>query len=60
MNRTVKPLLTLLAMIAVLGYTWYNYSIGKVGGSFLLIAVFALSLPFMNILGGLIDQWNQK
>ncbi len=60
MNQHTKGLLSLLAMVAALGYTWYNYTTGKVGGSFLLVAVFALALPFMNILGNLIDEWKKN
>ncbi len=60
MNRNTKPVLTLLGILFVLGYTYYNYSVGKTSAGFLLIAVFALALPFMNILGTLIDEWKHK
>ncbi len=60
MNRNPKPILTLLGILFVLGYTYYNYTTGQTSAGFLLIAVFALALPFMNILGNLIDDWKKK
>ena len=60
MNKITKMLLTLLAILAVLGYTFYNYSTGERDLTFLIVCTAILGFPFVNILNLLIQELKNK
>ena len=60
MNKITKMLLTLLAILAVLGYTFYNYSTGDRDLTFLIVCTAILGFPFVNILNLLIQELKNK
>ena len=60
MNKIAKMIFALLGMAAALGYTVYNYSIGKIDMTFLLVCVAVLGFPFVNITNLLIQELKNK
>ena len=60
MNKITKMILALLAMAAVLGYTYYNYITGQRDLTFLLVCMAVLGFPFVNILNLLIQEIKNK
>lgn len=60
MNKIAKMVLTLLGILAVLGYTCYNYMTGQRDLTFLLVCAVILGIPFVNILNLLIQELKNK
>lgn len=60
MNKIAKMLLTLLGILAVLGYTFYNYATGERDLTFLIVCTAILGIPFVNILNLLIQELKNK
>ena len=60
MKNAVKMVLTLLCMVAVLGYTVYNYTMGKTDLTMLMVSVVILGIPFINIIHLLIQELKNK
>ena len=56
MNNKVKMLLTVALMLACLGYTFYNYAVGKTELPMLIAACAVLGLPMINIVSSLIEE----
>ena len=56
MNSKLKMVLTLLLMLACIGYTFYNFFTGRTEASMLIVACVVLGVPFVNILRVLIGE----
>ena len=56
MNKKTQMILTILMILAALGYTIYNYVIGKTEPMMLVVCVMILGWPLVNIVRGLIDE----
>ena len=60
MNKTGKAILTILAMLAVLAYTAFNYASGKTTLAMFLVSVAILGIPMVNMINILIQERNEK
>ncbi len=60
MNETVKKLLTALVMVAVLVYTFYNYTTGKTDTTFLVVACLFIGYPLVVIVSSLIQDLKNR
>ena len=60
MNKIAKMVLTLLGILAVLGYTFYNYTTGARDLTFLIVCTAVLGIPFVNILNILIQELKNR
>lgn len=60
MNKIAKMVLTLMGILAVLGYTYYNYVTGQRDLTFLIVCVVVLGIPFVNILNLLIQELKNR
>ena len=55
MNSVPKMILTIVLILACLGYTVYNYLQGRAEPAMLVVAFAILGFPLINIVRGLID-----
>ena len=53
MENLKKILPVLLLMLAVLGYTLYNYSAGRFGNTELMVYLVVLALPLIGMINSL-------
>ena len=60
MNPTVKTILVILAMVAALVYTVFNYLAGKIDTMFLMVCFVLLGIPMVNMINILIRDWKNK
>ena len=60
MKKIPEMILTIALILAVLGYTLYNYSVGKTDTTMLIVCVVILGWPLVNIVRGLIDALKNK
>lgn len=60
MKPIVKKLLTVALMIAVLGYTIFNYIGGKISIPALCIACFIIGYPMINIITSIIGDLRER
>ena len=60
MNKTVKALLTILAMLAVMAYTVWNYSNEKIDFAMFLVSMIILGIPMVNMINLMIQEWKNK
>ena len=56
MKSHAKTLGTIVLMLAVIGYTVYNYLHGKIDSAMFLVSVAILALPLINIINLLIQE----
>ena len=60
MDNMKKYALTLLATLAVMAYTIWNYATRRTDQLLFLVSMVALSIPLMNIINLLIQEWKNK
>ena len=60
MNKIPKMILTLCAMAAVIGYTLFNFSTGKISMTYCVVFLAILGIPFINILNILIQELKNR
>ena len=60
MKKIPEMVLTIALILAVLGYTFHNYSVGKTDTTMLIVCVVVLGWPLVNIVRGLIDALKNK
>ena len=60
MKSVPKMILCLAVVACCIGYTVYNYVIGRVDQKFLLIAIALQFFPFCNIFRALIQELRNK
>ena len=60
MKTIPKMILTIVMILAALGYTWYNYTIGRTDSTMLIVCVLILGWPLINIVRGLIEELKNK
>ena len=56
MNNTVKLILTLLAIAAVIAYTVSNYVSGRIDAAYLVVCIAIVGIPLVNIIRILLSQ----
>ena len=60
MNELVKKLLTIVLIVAALGFTFYNYLNGKVSMLALCLVVFMLGRPAVTIISSIISDLKDR
>ena len=60
MKTFAKPLGLIVLMLAVIGYTVYNYLHGKIDSAMFLVSIVILGLPLFNMVNLLIQEWKKK
>ena len=60
MKAFAKPLGLIVLMLAVIGYTVYNYLNGKIDSAMFLVSIAILGLPLINMVNLLIQEWKKK
>ena len=60
MNKTKKPILALVLIAAVMGYTVYNYLAGKTDLFSFLVYLVILGIPFVNMVNILIQELKNR
>ncbi len=60
MKKIPEMILTIVLILAVLGYTFYNYSVGKTDATMLIVCAVILGWPLINIVRGLIEALKNK
>ena len=60
MNTVLKSILTIAAILAVLGFTVFNYLNGKISLTYFMVYVAILVLPMVNIVNLLIQELKKK
>ena len=60
MDNKKKYALTLLATLAVMAYTIWNYVTGKTDQLLFLVSMVALCVPLLNMANLLIQEWKKK
>ena len=60
MNQLTKIILTIIAMLAVIGYTVFNYISGKIDLVYFLVCIAIVGFPLANMLNIMIREWKNK
>ena len=60
MNERTKVFLSILTILAVIGYTIFNYATGKINGTYFWVFMAILCIPLMNMVNILIREWKDK
>jgi len=60
MNNITKTILTILAMVAVIGYTIFNYVSGRIDTMYFFVFMAILCIPLLNMINILIREWKNK
>jgi len=60
MKNLGKAVAMILFMLAVLGYTVYNYLTGKIDMTMFVVFVVIMGIPLFNMVNILIQQWKNK
>jgi len=60
MDNKKKSILTIVAMLAVMGYTVWNYATGKTTMTMFLVFMIILGIPLVNMINILIQEWKKK
>ena len=60
MKSFAKPIGIILVMLAVIGYTVFNFVNGKIDTPMFLVSMAILCLPLINMVNLLIQEWKKK
>lgn len=60
MNLVIKKILLIVLLLAVLGYTVYNYTTGGSHVLYFIVAALILLFPLINITRSLIDDLKNR
>ena len=60
MNNIKKIILMIIVMVAVIGYTIFNYVSGKTDLVFFLVCIVIVGLPLANMINILIQELKKK
>jgi len=60
MDNKKKSILTIVAMLAVMGYTVWNYATRKTTMTMFIVFMIILGIPLVNMINILIQEWKKK
>ena len=60
MNTVGKAVAVMVFMVAVMGYTVFNYLSGKIDMTMFAVCILIMGIPLFNIVNILIQQWKNK
>ena len=60
MNNVIRYVALLLLMLAVAGYTIFNYVTGKTDLTMMVVSLAIICIPMVNMLNILIQQWKNR
>ena len=59
MERKLKPILTILTVLIVMGYTVWNYVSGKTDFVMFAVCMVIMGIPLVNMINILIQEWKK-
>ena len=60
MDMIKKSILTILLLLAVMGYTVWNYVSGRTDTVMFLVCMAIMGIPLVNMVNILIQEWKKK
>ena len=60
MNTVGKAVATMILMAAVMAYTVFNYSTGKIDMTTFVVCMLIMGIPMFNMVNILIQNWKNK
>lgn len=60
MNTVGRTVAMMVFMVAVMGYTVFNYLSGKIDMTMFVVCMLIMGIPLFNMVNILIQQWKNK